>query len=70
MRWQTTPDKEPKVGDERIVTKFLWLPLKINDSVRWLEFANVCQRLVEWREADMAGYYTWTEWIDIAWAND
>ena len=35
----------PEVGDERIITCFLWLPKKIEGQVRWLEKAKIWQRL-------------------------
>lgn len=36
MRW--TP---PIVGDVRYVVKFLWLPLRLENEVRWLELAHI-----------------------------
>ena len=32
MRWRT-----PKMGDKKIVTKFAFFPIRIDDEVRWLE---------------------------------
>ena len=37
MRWK---NKTYKVGDTKIVNKFLWLPLSINGETRWLERAS------------------------------
>lgn len=36
MRWNN-----PKIGDVKVVTKFLWLPLEINFETRWLEDATI-----------------------------
>ena len=36
MKWNT-----PRFGDEKIVTKFLWLPVWVNHEYRWLETATI-----------------------------
>lgn len=35
--------KHHKYGDTRIVKKFAWLPVKINDCMIWLEYYTVEQ---------------------------
>lgn len=37
MRWNNV---RPKTDEPRFVTKFLWLPKKINHETRWLEKAT------------------------------
>ena len=39
--------KKPKVGEYRFVRKFLFLPVKIQEEIRWLEFARIEQRYIE-----------------------
>lgn len=51
MRWQ-----EPKLGDTRIQTKFLLLPLTIGYETRWLERAS-------WKEV----YHSSGLWLPIKW---
>lgn len=34
----------PNDGEEKVVVKFLWLPLKIQNETRWLEFAHIKKR--------------------------
>lgn len=34
----------PKHNDNRVLRKFLLLPTRINEEVRWLCFANIQQR--------------------------
>ena len=44
MRWTLEPIR--RIGDERTITRFLWLPLELNREVRWLEratWAEVCR---------------------------
>ena len=41
MRWKL---KTPKVGDRRVINKFLWWPyVDNNGNVRWLEWARILQ---------------------------
>ena len=47
MRWKAKPPKPlPKNGDLRVISKFLFLPLRINNRVRWLEKTEIVQRYV------------------------
>ena len=52
MRWLS-----PKAWDERLVTKFLFFPLKIREECRWLERATFKQR------------YLSDCWTDVEWIN-
>ena len=43
MRWKSEP--KSKVGDERVITSFLILPVKIGNETRWLEKVKIRQVL-------------------------
>lgn len=43
MKWQIKQKVEPEFGDERIVEKFLILPKRIGDEIRWLEIVKIYQ---------------------------
>lgn len=34
----------PKTNDTRIINKFLFIPLKLNNEIRWLERAKILQK--------------------------
>lgn len=44
MRWILKEKKSPQIGDMRCIEKFIWLPLRLGDEVRWLENAFVNQK--------------------------
>ena len=44
MRYKFSENNDPKVGDERVVEKFLLFPKTINNEMRWLETAKILQR--------------------------
>lgn len=48
MRWH-----EPNHLEQRIVRKFLLLPMKIGRETRWLEWATVRQK------------YDWSNWMNV-----
>lgn len=54
MKWS-----EPQQNDERIIIRFLILPLTIDYETRWLEFVKIKQRYDEYR-------YKWinSRWVD------
>jgi len=62
----------PKDGEERVVTKFLWLPKTLrlpktlDQERRWLERASWLQKALHF--TDGYGYYY--EWNDVCWADD
>ena len=58
MRW-----KKNKVGDFRIVRRFLLFPRTINYETRWLEFATIKQ---QWYRDYCDDLY----WIDYNWENE
>jgi hypothetical protein len=39
MRWTKSPKLPPTVGEKRIVNRFLFIPIRIGNQVRWLEGA-------------------------------
>lgn len=43
MRWRTKDYNQPRLGTERVITKFLWFPLKLEGEYRWLERAKIVQ---------------------------
>lgn len=56
----------PKDGEERVVTKFLWLPKNLNQEMRWLEKAKWRQRAFHFTN----GYGYFYEWRDVSWEYD
>jgi len=55
----------PKLGDERIITKFLCFPKNINNTTKWLEKVSIRQRYVRFCNK----FYT-NGWDDIKWERD
>ena len=53
-----------KHGDERVVTKFLWLPKTINREMRWLEVATWRERYA-YSPPDIFWYSM--EWLPVDW---
>jgi len=60
-----------KVGNERIIDKFLWFPKVINNELRWLERARVVQQVIN---VDVGGSMKYgknkAEWVDVLWCVD
>ena len=54
-----------KKGDVRIKEKFLFLPCRIGNEVRWLERAKIYQEV---KEGYASGPYLY--WADIKFIND
>jgi len=44
MRYKFSKKIDPKVGDERVVEKFLLFPKVINEEMRWLETVKILQK--------------------------
>lgn len=44
MRWYKKHKYVPQFGDERTISKFLWLPKCILNEWRWMERAYIRQR--------------------------
>ncbi len=68
MKWT-----EPKVGDTRVVEKFLYTPTTINGETRWWEKAKVKQEYVKDTSTSVSGplsqlvsMFGWSdkEWVD------
>jgi hypothetical protein len=49
--------KEPKIGERRVITKFLLWPRTINNETRFLEKADILQ------------VFGLSDWIDKEWKN-
>jgi hypothetical protein len=45
MKWEKDTNRK-KVGTTRIKTKFLFLPLRINGEIRWLEKVQIVQKYI------------------------
>jgi hypothetical protein len=60
MRWGQLKKREK--GQTRIIIKFLWRPLTLQNQTRWLELAKVKQ----WSNM----YADMLKWEDIEWADD
>ena len=65
MRWKSKPIS--KVGDKKIVTKFLWFPKKINRETRWLEKATWEEEYQQICESEEECYTYSYKWIKIRW---
>lgn len=59
MRWRKV---KPVIGDERVVSEFLFFPKTLDKETRWLEFAEI--RQMYWGRP-------WTKgsWEDVGWHN-
>jgi hypothetical protein len=59
MRWNNKP--KPKVGDTRIIERYLWLPKCINNEWRFFERVKY-EQIYEnsWDES----YWTSTRWLN------
>ena len=67
MRWHKVIEfehLEHRVGDIRILRRFLFLPLRIGDETRWLEIADIVQELVTAGNPLDPPHYRWKtrEW--------
>ncbi len=49
-------------GETRIIKKFLFFPLRINNETRWLEWVKIYQKLELIDAGDMIGAYWRLEW--------
>lgn len=71
MKWKQY--KRPNIGDERIITKFLWFPRTIMEETRWLEVASFRQRArcceTDCLDYEDGGCYCNRYWLDSAWTN-
>lgn len=59
MHWMNKP--RPTVGSERVVTRFLFLKLRLGDETRWLSRERILQQYVRL-------YPNYVEhWENMAW---
>ena len=64
FRWGVLPPKKrPKVGDKRVVSRFLWWPTRAGAEVRWIGFSRVQQ------EAYLGTYRT-MKWRNVKWVDN
>jgi hypothetical protein len=59
MRWKSKTKKVPLDGEERIITKFCWLPEFIIDNCVWLETVTIKQRCYFINWIDGRAYMMW-----------
>lgn len=69
MRWENTEvTLKPRIGETRVVRKFLILPRTFNSTkTRWLEYAYIVEQVKELSGADWSYYLGWGE---IAFADE
>ncbi|OME54114.1 hypothetical protein BSK59_16165 [Paenibacillus odorifer] len=58
------------IREVRVVSKFLWFPLVLNEELRWLEKVNILQEI---KEVDVGGSMEYgkfkSEWVSTAFAD-
>lgn len=58
---------ESMFGTQRVIEKFLWLPVEIDYQIRWLERVKIKQNcIVDDNEFSESGY----RWKNIEWVDD
>ncbi len=66
MKWPVKPD--PKEGDLRHKTRFLFFPKTIDRQTRWLELATWAEELrIAKSTTPMGAPYVGAFWIPISW---
>jgi len=56
-----------KLGDERIITKFLLFPRNINDTTKWLEKVSFRQQYIRSSYNDGFSDHYYNTWVDMEW---
>jgi hypothetical protein len=56
-----------KEGQQRIISKYLFIPKRIGDERRWLERVSIKQTL--YRMFDVTCGSCWWEWRDTEWVD-
>jgi len=55
-----------RLGEQRVIEKFLWLPVQIGDDIRWLERVRIVQEVIE---VDVGGSMEWGnyayKWLNV-----
>jgi hypothetical protein len=70
MKWKLKPknDLESRLGEFRIVERFLWYPMLLEREWRWLERTKIIQTVVR---MDVGGSMEWGNykygWVSVAW---
>ena len=68
--------KTARIGEERTVKKFLWLPKWINNECRWLETATWVERTIIDCSVIISSSFGWSpissktanfKWIGVKW---
>ena len=57
-----------KEGQQRIISKYLFIPKRIGDECRWLERVSIKQTL--YRMFDVTCGACWWEWRDTEWVEN
>jgi len=61
----------PEIGDRRIIKKFLFFPLEIEDVTKKFKFASIIQEYQIVLEWDMSGVEPCStsseEWVNVDW---
>lgn len=47
MKFKVKEKRNPNKDEIRIISKFLFFPVKIGNEIRWLEIAYICQVFTE-----------------------
>lgn len=70
MRWKNKTNTPPKIGDTRVVRKFLLFPKSLSGETRWLEKANIIQKLIESCHpcVGVGAPVHCERWIDVDWS--
>lgn len=68
MRWKKKPS--PNIRDRRIVEKFLWFPICLDQEWRWLEKAKIEQKYGPSQLDVLMGIGINYCWANMAWADE
>lgn len=64
MRWE-----KPKIGEMRVVKKFLLFPKRIDNECRWLEFVEYIQVYNNYDPKMPRIIYNSNHWFDKKWVH-
>jgi len=65
--------KSPKIGDTRIISRFLFLPMCINGEIRFLEKATYSEMFRKAKDHEYDPYESLAEregWFPLNWINN
>ena len=67
MKWNRDPLRN-RLGEKRVIEKFLWVPTRIGNVWKWLEKAQIEQQALK---VDIGGSMEWgkykVKWRNITW---